>query len=187
MTTTLRHVLGAPIGAALLVAALLAGCGGGGSGGDVPVAAVSNSAPRAAITLSGQLVSANGTGDAATYTGADVKFDAGASADPDGDALTFSWSLVSKPASSSADIKGDRRVDHLESRCCRHLCCQRARDRYQGRIRRQAGHGHRHRQRRAGHLGCRERQLFRCADGGCGPDCHGGRQHPARRCRDQGR
>jgi hypothetical protein len=105
MITTLRRVLDAPFGAALLVAALLAGCGGGGGGGDTPAAA-GNSAPRAAISLSGQLVSANGTGDAATFTGADVKLDAGASVDPDGDALTFSWSLVSKPASSSADIKG---------------------------------------------------------------------------------
>lgn len=106
MTTSLRRVLGAPIGAAFLLAVLLAGCGGGGGDSAPPVQAVQNRAPVAALSLAGQLTSAAGTGDAATSTGADVKFDAGASADPDGDALTFSWSLVSKPASSNADIKG---------------------------------------------------------------------------------
>lgn len=106
MTTTFMDVLGKPLGVVALLCALLAGCGSGGGGDNAPAAAVQNNAPRAAITLAGQLVSAGGAGDASTFTGAEVRFDAGASTDPDGDAVTFSWSLVSKPAGSSADIKG---------------------------------------------------------------------------------
>ncbi|RYE87225.1 MAG: PKD domain-containing protein, partial [Oxalobacteraceae bacterium] len=72
--------------------------------------AVQNTAPSARLLLAGQLTSAAGTGDAATYTGADVKFDASASTDAEGDALTFSWSLTSKPGTSSAAIKGSGSV-----------------------------------------------------------------------------
>lgn len=105
MKTSLLGTLRAPAGALALVLALLAGCGGG-SDSAAPAAVAANKAPAAVLALAGQLTSAAGAGDAATYTGAQVQFDASASTDPDGDALTFSWTLVSKPATSSAAIKG---------------------------------------------------------------------------------
>jgi len=104
MKTSLLGTLRAPAGALALVLALLAGCGGG-SDSPAPAAVAANKAPAAVLALAGQLTSAAGTGDAATYTGAQVQLDASASTDPDGDALTFSWTLTSKPATSSAAIK----------------------------------------------------------------------------------
>jgi hypothetical protein len=104
MKTSLLGTLRAPAGALVLGLALLAGCGGG-SGSSAPAAVAANKAPAAVLSLAGQLTSAAGTGDAATYTGAQVQFDASGSTDPDGDTLTFSWTLTSKPATSSAAIK----------------------------------------------------------------------------------
>lgn len=106
MKKTIGSVLRAPFGAMALVSALLAGCGGGGGDSATPRPPVSqNSAPTGGLQLSGVLVSAGGSGDAATFSGSDVKFDASGSTDPDGDTLSFTWTLVSKPASSSLAIQ----------------------------------------------------------------------------------
>lgn len=105
MKTILSRAWGAPACTLVLALALLGGCGGGGGGDSAPVAAVSNTAPAVKLTLAGQLTSAGGNGDAATFTGAEVKFDASASTDPEGDALAYNWSLMSKPTGSSADVK----------------------------------------------------------------------------------
>ena len=106
MTTSLRGALRAPASALALAFALLAGCGGGGGDSAPPTPPVQNTPPAVKLSLAGQLTSAAGTGDAATFTGADVVFDASASTDAENDALTYSWSVVSKPAGSSTDIKG---------------------------------------------------------------------------------
>lgn len=105
MKTTFLGVLRAPAGALALAFALLAGCGGGGDSA-APAQAVQNTAPVAKLLLAGQLTSAAGTGDAATYIGAEVKFDASGSTDVEGDALTFAWTLTTRPAGSAAVIKG---------------------------------------------------------------------------------
>ena len=107
MKMTIGSVLRAPFGAMALACALLAGCGGGGGGENTtPVPPISsNSAPTGGLQLSGVLVSAGGSGDAGTFSGSDVKFDASGSTDPDGDTLSFAWTLVSKPAGSSLAIQ----------------------------------------------------------------------------------
>ena len=107
MKTTFGSVLRAPLGALALACAVLAGCGGGG-GGDAatPTSPVSqNRAPAGGLALSGVLVSAGGSADAGTFSGADVKFDASGSTDPDGDKLSFNWTLVSKPSGSNVTVQ----------------------------------------------------------------------------------
>jgi len=106
MTTSLLGAWRAPAGALALACAFLTGCGGGGGSDSPAPVAVQNAAPAARLALAGQLTSAAGSGDAATFVGAEVKFDASASTDPEGDALTFSWTLTSKPATSTTAIKG---------------------------------------------------------------------------------
>jgi hypothetical protein len=109
MKRSFRNALRAPASTLALAFALLAGCGGGGDSA-APVQAIQNTAPAARLQLAGQLTSAAGTGDAATYTGADVKFDASASTDVEGDAMTFGWTLTTRPGTSSAAIKGSGAV-----------------------------------------------------------------------------
>ena len=109
MKMTFGSAVRAPFGAWALACALLTGCGGGGggSGSAAPAPAVSqNRAPTSGLAVSGVLVSAGGAADAATFSGADVKFDASASTDPDGDTLSFNWSLVSKPNGSNLTVQG---------------------------------------------------------------------------------
>ncbi|MFC0168160.1 PKD domain-containing protein [Pseudoduganella danionis] len=82
---------------ALMLVALLSGCGGGSGASALPA----NTAPHVAMLLGGQVRAGAAGADASATVGSDVLLSGAGSTDAEGDALSYNWTIVSKPSTSA--------------------------------------------------------------------------------------
>lgn len=86
------------------LASVLAGCGGGGSGGCSNLAAGSVGSLLCGSGSSNQAPVATINAPTSATVGVAISFDGSASKDPDGQPLTYRWELTAKPSGSAATL-----------------------------------------------------------------------------------